>query len=271
MSIKRLRRDWDALGREDPLWAICSDPAKRGGGWDPAGFFAYGREEIQNVLGIVRELHPTLATKRALDFGCGVGRLTQALAAHFEEVTGVDIAPSMIEQAEEHASAAGLTNCTFVLNERDDLSMFADESFDFVYSRIVLQHIPPPFAEHYISELVRIVGRDGLAIFQVPSRAPRSRRALFYLRQRLKSTVALEAKSQLYPVPVDRVQDLVEAAGGTVIDCSHDDSVPRWESFRYCVYGGPCRRSSPPLGRPTLPAVDDHEPARETSARRRSR
>ena len=39
------------------------------------------------------------ARRSALDFGCGIGRLSQALAEHFDQVYGVDISPKMIELA----------------------------------------------------------------------------------------------------------------------------------------------------------------------------
>lgn len=235
VRIGRLQRDWDQLGREDPLWAVLSDPAKRGRRWDVEEFFAYGREEIAGALEVARRLHPALATGSALDFGCGVGRLSQALAAHFDTVTGIDIAPSMIEQAREHAARAGVGNCTFVLNDRDDLSVLDDGSVDFVYSRIVLQHIPPPYAERYIGEFVRVLRPGGLALFQVPADPPQERTALFRARQRLKATFTLESKMQLYPVPPERVHEVVRAAGGTVVDQTTDDSLPGWTSYRYAV------------------------------------
>ncbi len=39
---------------------------------------------------------------KALDFGCGVGRLTQALADYFNEVAGVDVSPTMVNKALEY-------------------------------------------------------------------------------------------------------------------------------------------------------------------------
>jgi 2-polyprenyl-3-methyl-5-hydroxy-6-metoxy-1,4-benzoquinol methylase len=80
---------WDALGRRDPHWAILSEPGRQGG-WDDEQFFATGKAEIDAT---VTELGELLMTKdAALDFGCGLGRLTQALAAHFSTVSGIDVA-----------------------------------------------------------------------------------------------------------------------------------------------------------------------------------
>ena len=92
----------------------------------------------------VLELTDPPRAGRCLDFGCGVGRLTLALAAHFREVVGVDIAPSMLERAEKYKGPA--SNVSYVLNGREDLSQFPDGSFDFVHASIVLQHMSPRLA-----------------------------------------------------------------------------------------------------------------------------
>jgi ubiquinone/menaquinone biosynthesis C-methylase UbiE len=92
---------------------------------------------------------------RALDFGCGVGRLTRALAAHFERVIGIDVAASMIRQARQ--LNADVRGCEFVLNERADLSIVESGSVDFVYSSIVLEHIERPYVERYLGEFVRVL------------------------------------------------------------------------------------------------------------------
>jgi hypothetical protein len=94
MELNELQRHWDILGKEDPLWAIITWQDKKGNKWDPAAFFASGRQEIADVMQYLASLHLDGPRQRALDFGCGVGRLTRALADHFAKATGVDIAPS---------------------------------------------------------------------------------------------------------------------------------------------------------------------------------
>lgn len=167
-SLERLQQTWEELGRADPLWAVLSIPAKSGNRWQLEEFFRTGDVEVDLVMAELeqRSLHP--GRRRALDFGCGVGRLSQALCRYFEEVDGVDIAPSMVE------TATGLNRhgprCRYHLNMAGDLALFGDGTFDFVYSVIVLQHVEPALSERYMAEFVRVLRPGGVAIFQVPSR-----------------------------------------------------------------------------------------------------
>ena len=65
--------------------------------------------------------------------------------------------------------------CRYVVNESDSLALFADSSFDFVYSNITLQHMAPELSRGYLGELVRVLRPRGLLVFQLPSEAdPRS-------------------------------------------------------------------------------------------------
>jgi SAM-dependent methyltransferase len=144
-----------------------TDPTKRGGKWDIDEFFATGRAEIDSVLDYVRSLPVELKRTRALDFGCGVGRLTQALCRHFVECHGVDIAPSMIGLAAKYNRFGA--KCLYHLNDAPNLALFADDTFDFVYSNIALQHIRPEYSVGYIAEFMRLLVPGGVSIFQLPS------------------------------------------------------------------------------------------------------
>ena len=95
MKLKKLQNHWDAFGRVNPMGAILTEnslavPWDRQ--WDAKAFFQTGVTEIDHVVEYAATLPVSFARQRALDFGCGIGRLTQALASHFSEVHGVDIA-----------------------------------------------------------------------------------------------------------------------------------------------------------------------------------
>ena len=173
MRLARLQRHWDEFGRRDPYWAILTDPSKKGNRWDLDEFFRTGEHEVADVLAWVASLGVPIRRHRALDFGCGAGRISQALAAYFEQVIGVDIAPSMIALANQHNRHGD--RCRFVLNEHSDLRQFPSRSIDFIYSRLVLQHVRPGMIRAYVGEFVRLLDAGGVAVFNVPASWRRAR------------------------------------------------------------------------------------------------
>jgi ubiquinone/menaquinone biosynthesis C-methylase UbiE len=249
MDLKRLKRNWDALGKRDPLWAVLSLPEKRGGRWELDEFFAWGRDEIDGALHHARSLGIELSDTRALDFGCGVGRLTQALADHFQEVDGVDIAPSMLQLADKYNRHGD--RCRYHLNESDDLRIFGEDVFDFIYSNITLGHIEPRYARKYLVEFLRVLKPQGLIMFQLQAeRVPvageigRARRALKSLAPRpvLNLYHALRRvphtwrpRMEGYGTPKEEVISWLEQHAGRVLDVEPDQWTPNWIGFRYSV------------------------------------
>lgn len=170
--LSNTKNEWETLATLDPLWAILSDNNKRFGNWNMDDFFATGEKEIAasvqclKVKGIL--VHKM---KRALDFGCGVGRLTRALAKYFPCVYGLDISSTMISQAK--TLNAAYRNCHFKLNNEDYTLHFPNNYFDFIYSNNVLQHFPnTQTALKQISDFIRLLKPSGIAVFQFPSRLP---------------------------------------------------------------------------------------------------
>ncbi len=88
----------------------------------------------------------------------------------------------MLEQARIYNRDRG--NCQFLLNETADLRRFADDSFDLIYSNIVLQHLPNTVMIHqYIAEFMRVIRPTGVVVFQLPCQIPWRNR--LQLRRRL--------------------------------------------------------------------------------------
>lgn len=182
MELDKLHRTWNTLGESDPLWAILSEPEKTGNRWNLDEFLKTGEEEIRGLMDYVGSLSvPPLKRGVALDFGCGVGRLTQALAQYFGECHGVDIAETMLERA--RAINRHGDRCTYHLNQVNSLRLFPAETFDFIYSNIVLQHMPVEVSTSYLPEFVRVLKRGGMVVFQLPSRlavGPRAAQPLLH-------------------------------------------------------------------------------------------
>ena len=122
MRLKDTQKYWDFFGKSDPLFFILTFKDKRGGKWNKEEFFNTGKREIAESMNYIKSLGFPIPAGRALDFGCGVGRLTQSLADNFGEVYGVDIAPSMIALANQYNRHGD--KCKYFLNQKDNLRLF---------------------------------------------------------------------------------------------------------------------------------------------------
>ena len=235
-----MRKHWDLFASRDPLWAILTHPDRQGSRWDTREFFETGVWEIERSLEQVAALHPSLCKRRALDFGCGVGRLTQPLAQHFEQVYGVDISASMIQQAKDYNQYG--SRCQYMVNSRVDLNIFPDEHFDFIYSNITLQHMPPRYSRRYLAEFMRLLAPGGALLFQIPSkvRDPGSKvgrgiRA-FYYRFLWDVLHPNTPYMGMYGIPKDEVVRWIGSHGGQITHAASDPAAePEWEGYRYLV------------------------------------
>lgn len=163
--IKQIMSSWDKLAEEDPLWAILTQDDRAGGAWKEDEFFATGVADVTAVLHRLEQLQETPAFTRALDFGCGVGRLTRALALRFAAADGVDISRVMIERAASLRPVP--SNLRFLHNPRGDLSVLTGTTYSFILSLISLQHMPERVALRYIDEMCGLLAPGGVAYLQV--------------------------------------------------------------------------------------------------------
>ncbi|HYL39282.1 MAG TPA: class I SAM-dependent methyltransferase [Bryobacteraceae bacterium] len=236
MNLRSLQKQWDSFGLEDPLRAILACAEVQDRPWDTARFFQSGVVEIDSALQYAESIHRLGQKKSALDFGCGVGRLTQALAAHFDRVCGVDLSPAMIQHARRYNRQGD--RCEYILNESGDLRRFPGDRFDFIYSSLTLQHMPPRFAARYIAEFLRILSPAGLLLFQLPSRR---RGPLGWLRSGAPALLAslmhpFAPRAVMRGIPKQKVIRLLSQPAGEILDIAADQSAgPAWESFRYLV------------------------------------
>lgn len=204
-ELADLRRDWEELADSDPLWAILSEPAKRGRRWSLEEFLETGRRDVDALIGIAERHGAFHNTKRALDFGCGVGRLSRALASRFEEVVGVDLSPGMIRLAQ--TINHHIPNLRFVEVDRPGLEVLGDDRFDLVVSLYVLQHFKSDdLVRRAVIELASRVAPEGLLLLQLPLPLPLRHR--IQLRPRLYQLLGrggwpgrlLRSRLRLHPI-----------------------------------------------------------------------
>ena len=98
-----------------------------------------------------------LAGARVLDVGCGGGLLCEAFARAGAKVTGIDLAPGMIEVARLHAAEQGL-DITYNVVSAEEIT----GGFDVVTCMEMLEHVPDP--ERMTATLAKLV-RPGGAVF----------------------------------------------------------------------------------------------------------
>jgi len=166
---------WDQFAATDPLWAVLSFPEKRGGRWTLQEFMKTGEREVALLFHRFAELHLPMPSRRALDFGCGVGRLSQAFARRMDSVVGADISPVMIDLARNLDRYPDRVE--YICTAETDLVALAARSFDCIYSNIVLQHVDSSLSVRYLREFFRLITPKGLIVFQLPSHRDSSTRA----------------------------------------------------------------------------------------------
>ncbi|WP_010586936.1 class I SAM-dependent methyltransferase [Schlesneria paludicola] len=113
-------------------------------------------EEASNRL--VIETAGITPNDTVLDVACGPGLITCEIAAIARRVTGIDLTPAMIEQAEKRQSSKGLANMDWRIGDVTVLP-FDDASFSSVVTRYSFHHLLDPKA--VLAEMVRVCQPGG--------------------------------------------------------------------------------------------------------------
>jgi SAM-dependent methyltransferase len=164
--IERMRRDWDQRAREDAYFYAGFAHRNQ----SDADFFASAPDTVCTLENELVRLPPS-AHRRALEIGCGPGRLMGAMAPHFGEIHGVDISEEMAALARQRLKA--FPHAHVHVTPDSSLSMFPEGHFDFIYSYTVFQHIPSrDVVLGYLREAQRVLKPGGILCAQVRGTPP---------------------------------------------------------------------------------------------------
>lgn len=157
-----MERFWNERAREDAFFFV--DDRLEYGHPDVDRFFADGEADLLEVLRVAgAEIAPDDVV---LDVGCGLGRLTRAIAGRAREVVGIDISSEMLDRARELNPQ--LANVRWVHGDGTSLAGVADASIDAIVSHVVFQHIPDPQVTlGYVRDMGRVLRPGGWSAFQV--------------------------------------------------------------------------------------------------------
>jgi 2-polyprenyl-3-methyl-5-hydroxy-6-metoxy-1,4-benzoquinol methylase len=163
-------RDWNALAEMDPYWAVLTHDEFRGMVATDQdrldAFLQSGREYVSHIWEVVEAaLVRPFAPKRALDFGCGVGRIAIPLAERCASVLALDVADAMLARARELCEQLHVRNVRVA--KSDDTLSQADGGFDLIHSFIVFQHIPAQRGLRLIRRLTELMTDDGVGVIHV--------------------------------------------------------------------------------------------------------
>ena len=164
MKPRKAKRHWENFAAISPYYAVASEPRFAGeiNEESRAAFFTTGEQYVNIVFDDIRaHLSTDFRPRKAMDFGCGVGRIVLALASRCGHVVGVDIAEGMIQEAQ--ANTSGRDNVSFIMS--GDLSDVKDK-FDFIHSIITLQHIHPKVGLEILKRMIGLLEDKGVAAIQ---------------------------------------------------------------------------------------------------------
>ncbi|MGO4682108.1 class I SAM-dependent methyltransferase [Hyphomicrobium sp. 2TAF46] len=161
---------WSKLGEVEPHFSVVSTqnfkPENLGSNIE--AFHRSGKGEIDLLQSeLMGHGLKTAGYSHCVELGCGVGRVTRFLAEMSDRTTGFDISAPHLKLASEYLAAEGVRNASLELIK--DPASVEFPPCDLFYSRIVLQHNPPPVMFFLLRKFLRALVPGGVAVFQLPT------------------------------------------------------------------------------------------------------
>jgi len=161
--LEQMRADWNERAREDAYYYVAFGRK----GQDDDEFFATAADVVRSLEQALKRLPAgDRRSRRALEIGCGPGRLMRPMSWNFGEIHGVDVSDEMVRMAVQKLES--VPNAFPRRTNGTDLSGYEDEFFDFVYSYAVFQHIPSAeVVFSYLAEARRVLKVGGILRCQI--------------------------------------------------------------------------------------------------------
>jgi SAM-dependent methyltransferase len=235
--IDRIREAWTHLGKVRPHHSVLTGDAYLPEALDEAAierFYDSGKQELSSMIEAILERHgfAGLESKTCVEYGCGLGRVTLALASKCAAVHGYDISPNHLALAEKRAAETGAGNVRFHLCTADVIGKPL-EPCDFFFSCIVFQHNPPPIMLAMLSASLQSLRVGGIAIFQLPTYGTGYS---FRIQDYLAAPRNLEI--EMHCLPQEAVFSLIAHENCKILEVREDDWVGdpgRWISNTFVV------------------------------------
>jgi 2-polyprenyl-3-methyl-5-hydroxy-6-metoxy-1,4-benzoquinol methylase len=161
---------WHHLGETEPYWSVITQENYLQSHFQQSRevFYVTGEQEAKVLDSTLdRHLIEPRPLGRCVELGCGVGRVTGALARRYREVIAIDISEPHLRLAEEELQKQGVNNVTF--NQLTSLEQTQElGQIDLFYSKIVLQHNPPPVMAVMLKNFLAALSPGGIGFFQIP-------------------------------------------------------------------------------------------------------
>lgn len=220
--LNQVGKQWQHLGETEPHWSVLTNEGyfQENFQTNKAAFYASGDGELKVFEGALSRAGLSAgAFKSCVELGCGVGRMTVPLARLFERTLGVDVSAAHLALASQRVQELGVGNIAFQRLEQVD-GLQSLPAFDVLYSRIVLQHNPPPVMGKLLADLLARLNPGGVAYFQIPTYKAGYR---FQIDEYLAAPNHTDMEVHYYPQ--DALMDLLAAHHCRVLEMREDDAI----------------------------------------------
>ena len=166
MALDDTDREWNKWDKNDLYYAVLASPKFRNRD-NMAEFFAFGEQDFSNMQQDFERLAiPLTPAGKALDYGCGVGRVLRPVSHYYPQAVGIDVSRAMVEEARNNIPEA--TTDIRLLENNDLAACLGEDTFSFIHTRLVLQHIPNKRGFQIIRHLLERLEKNGKAYIQAP-------------------------------------------------------------------------------------------------------